>query len=60
MNNGKTPGKYQLSHPELWASAEAYLGRYRKRETLVCDLLLKVRADGKVLGRREGAGLSPS
>lgn len=36
-NNGKTPGKYRLSHPERRASASAYLEHYRKRETLVCD-----------------------
>lgn len=36
MNNGKTPGKYRLTHAERWASAEqAYLGICRKRETLV-------------------------
>lgn len=52
MNNGKTPGKYQLTHAGRWASAEqAYLGIYRKRETL---LLLKVRADGKVFGGNGG------
>lgn len=50
----KTPGKYQLSHPELQTSVRwTYQGNSRKRENLVCDSCIrKSKPMGKCWGER--------